>query len=188
MSDDDEARKKIERLTTEARSAGKAMFAALREDIRMLAADMGEPLSDDNKQYYDSLAALAMTTELTSGSAELHRVDEIARTVIPRDRNQWSGALAQREYLLESEDQTGETLGFGDLLRHDPNDPDALKDLLRQCATFYRVPSHYAPAIGEAVTAVTKTRGSWYDMPVGWSHTYALVVWAVVARWKPDAS
>jgi hypothetical protein len=163
------------------------MMAGLRVRLQGLAADFGEPISDHNEAYYDALSCFTLSQRLNSSSPELRRIHEIARTVLPRDRNAWSDAKRKVDAMYETEDGTGEALAFGRLLDHDPDKVADLDDILRQCAAFYRVPLSCVPIVGEAVTAIVHGEPkAQRELPVTWVHNYMLVVNAIVARCKPD--
>jgi hypothetical protein len=163
------------------------MMAGLRVRLQGLAADFGEPISDQTESYYDALSCFRLSQRLNSSSPELRRDHEIARTVLPEVRNAWSDAKRKIDAMYETEDGTGETLAFGRLLEHDPDKAADLCDILRHCAAFYRVPLSYVSIVGEAVTAIVQGEPKiGRELPVTWVHNYMLVVNAIVARCEPD--
>ena len=191
-NDDDAARKaKVKKMLEKCARrytphAGQ-MMVGLRVRLQRLADDFAELISDHNESYYDALSSFTLSQRLNSSSPELRRVHEIARTVLPRDRNAWADAKRKVDAMYETEDGTGEALTSGRLLDHDPDKVADLDDILRQCAAFYRVPSSYAPIVGEAVTAIVQGEPKLgRELPVTWVHNYMLVVNAIVARCKPD--
>jgi hypothetical protein len=192
-SNDDDAtrkekiKKKREDASEDIRPHVGQMMAGLPVRLQGLADDFAELISDQNESYYDALSCFTLSQRLNSSSPELRRVHEIARTVLPRDRNAWSDAKRKVDAMYETEDGTGEALAFGRLLSHDPDKAADLDEILRQCAAFYRVPSSYAPIVGEAVTAIVQGEPKiGRELPVTWVHNYMLVVNAIVARCKPD--
>jgi hypothetical protein len=163
------------------------LMAGLRMRLQGLADAFAEPISDQNKSYFDALSCFTLSQRLNSSSPELRSVHEIARTVLLSERNAWSDAKRKVDAMYETEDGTGEALAFGRLLNHDPDKAADLDDILRQCAAFYRVPLSYAPSVGEAVTAIVQGEPkAQRELPVTWVHNYMLVVNAIVARCKPD--
>jgi hypothetical protein len=158
----------------------------------MNAADLGEPLTDDNARFMSVLSALAMVARVEITGSEIAHVAELARTVIPRSRNQWSDAQRQLDWCDDNEDFTGLTVAqqFDDAQggMQNTRNPAVADALLERCGPFYRVPWLYQPLVAEATRVVMQgcQQEGWTELPVAWSQVYHLIVAAIVARCKPD--
>ena len=171
MSDENAEPNKFERLKGEAQQTVDSLFAALREQVRSNAADMGEPISDDNAVYMGAISALAFVANINVTDPAIAHVGDLARTVAPRTRNAWSQAKAQLEWCRDNET-------VADAFPHtNPRNPSVADALMQRCPTFYHVHDLYAPLVAEATCEIMKMReNGWDELNVGWTNIYTLVV------------
>ena len=98
MSDSEAARRKAKARLAKLREATRPLvqqlIAAASDANKAMAADMGEPYSDANARYFGMLGNITQATNhtLNSGSPELHGLHDLAKTVMPRQRDQWTEA------------------------------------------------------------------------------------------------
>lgn len=172
-----------------------AMVAGITEHNKQMAADFGIPHTDETRDFWGILGNVCQAIhDLPSNAPELRAVLDLARTVLPRQRNQWSEAKHITDELFDDLDGGG-ALGLGDLL--DPNVEDqnfglgfttaeGRLNVLRIVAKFHAVPPAYGPAVGDIVDALMNTHGGWDYAPQHMSVIYAYVVGAIVGWVKPE--
>lgn len=191
MRDNEAARRKakamLARLREDTRPLVQQLIAAVSDSNKAVAADLGEPYSDANERYFRMLGNITQAANhmLNSGSPELHSLHDLAKTVTPRQRDQWTEAKGILEWLFENLDGR-EQLGLGALLMLEPDGNEARADILRECAIFHKVPPNYIPALDEAVDVILKAHGGWQFAPQHWATIYAYSVGAMVTRCTPD--
>lgn len=172
----------------------ESMAATAQDELKQIAADLGEPYAENNKMFWVTLYDLIPATVqgVNSGSPELRTIVDLAKTVTPRQRNQWAAAKRITDEMFDEMD-AGKTVGRGDVcLRLNPDsDPIHRATLLAECARFYAVPASYAPAVGDVVAALMercprRDDGSRWELPQHWANIYSYVVGAIAALAKPD--
>jgi hypothetical protein len=161
--------------------------AAAKENIKQLAADVGEPFCDENALFFGTLGTLAKPNGgyLDSTSSELRAVFDLANMASRQQPDCWQAARQVTRRMFEQLDG-GEELGLTTLLRYDFDTPDGRAGGLRHCAKFYRVPPRYAPPVGEVVEAIMVSHPG-RDLPQTWSAIYCYVTATIVARRSSDA-
>ena len=195
MSDDSDARREFEKHLADAQAGMKRLGALANDESRQIAADMGDPQTPDNRMFWATLFNVVTATryQINSGSAELRTILDLARTVTPRQRDQWAECKRVTELMFDDMD-AGETVGLSDTcLRLKPDDDAADRAVVvAECASFYRVPPAYAPALGDVVAQImahvaARGDGTNWNLPQQWACMYSYVAGAIAARALPAA-
>jgi hypothetical protein len=173
-------------MLTEARDAAKRLGEIAEDNVKQLAADMGEPYTTANEMYWGTMGNLTKPNggALDSNAPELHALHQLANSVPRLHRNQWSEAHAICGRLFEGL-KGGEELGLGPLLHLDVAQEEDRAEAMRRAAEFQKVPAAYAPALGDVVKAIMahyRHRESRHR----WAMTYCYAVACVCERCKAD--
>lgn len=181
MEDDAEhkARKILEDACEKMKPVVNRMKEAIHEMVVDMAGTYGHEITKANSAFYDALTALQYVSRIEdSANTMLREVHDYAMQCKFSNPGAWSRAAAVRDSL--DEDMTGETLGFGTLLRSNPGDPDQLIAILNECGDFYAVPPDHRAKIGWFTEQIQTSRGKqWCELTIEWVHIYALIVNAI---------
>jgi hypothetical protein len=166
-----------------AESTVNQLFRSAHQALDEAAMTYGHEINDTNRDFYGCMAALQIRCRIDEpADTALRVVHDTAMQFKFSNPGEWAAAAVQRDNLTQSEENTGEMLGFGVLSNYDPLERDQLTIILDKCGSFYAVPEPHRAKVGWLTEQlVTRMGKDWSKLPIGWTGTYALVVYAIVA-------